>query len=133
MVGGVGRSHHRRTRATTTTTGCATSPQDLLLSDPGPRDMFDDRVYKRGALTLHVLRRTIGDDDFFALLRDWTDPPPPRHGRHRRLHRPGGQLLERVTAAAVASVALLDGRPRPVTDGAATVPDPGGPSPEAAS
>jgi aminopeptidase N len=50
----------------------ASSPQDLLLSDPGPRDMFDDRVYKRGALTLHVLRRTIGDENFFALLRDWT-------------------------------------------------------------
>jgi aminopeptidase N len=50
----------------------ASSRQDLLLSDPGPRDMFDDRVYKRGALTLHVLRRTIGDDGFFELLRDWT-------------------------------------------------------------
>jgi len=48
------------------------SPQNLLLSDPGPRDMFDDRVYKRGAITLHVLRRTIGDANFFALLRDWT-------------------------------------------------------------
>ena len=48
------------------------SPQDLLLADPGPRDMFDDRVYKRGALTLHVLRRRIGDESFFALLRDWT-------------------------------------------------------------
>ena len=48
------------------------SRQDLLLSDPGPRDMFDDRVYKRGALTLHALRRIIGDDNFFALLRDWT-------------------------------------------------------------
>ena len=34
--------------------------------------MFDDRVYKRGAITLHVLRRTIGDDAFFDLLRDWT-------------------------------------------------------------
>lgn len=50
----------------------ADSPQDLLLADPGPRDMFDDRVYKRGALTLHVLRRRIGDTDFFALLQDWT-------------------------------------------------------------
>jgi aminopeptidase N len=47
-------------------------PQDLVLADPGPRDMFDDRVYKRGALTLHVLRGRIGDDSFFALLRDWT-------------------------------------------------------------
>ncbi|WP_029108377.1 M1 family metallopeptidase [Mycobacterium sp. URHD0025] len=47
-------------------------PQDLLLSDPGPEDMFDDRVYKRGALTLHALRTLIGDRNFFALLRDWT-------------------------------------------------------------
>ena len=49
-----------------------TSPQNLVLADPGPRDMFDDRVYKRGALTLHVLRKHIGDTKFFALLRDWT-------------------------------------------------------------
>lgn len=49
------------------------SPQDLLLADPGPRDMFDDRVYKRGALTLHTLRGVIGDVNFFALLRDWTN------------------------------------------------------------
>lgn len=50
----------------------AESPEDLVLADPGPRDMFDDRVYKRGAMTLHALRRRIGDDNFFALLRDWT-------------------------------------------------------------
>jgi aminopeptidase N len=48
------------------------SPQDLVLADPGPRDMFDDRVYKRGALTLHVLRQRIGDESFFALLQEWT-------------------------------------------------------------
>jgi len=34
--------------------------------------MFDDRVYKRGALTLHALRSALGDDAFFALLREWT-------------------------------------------------------------
>ncbi|MBS43901.1 MAG: peptidase M1 [Nocardioides sp.] len=45
--------------------------QDLLLSDPGPELMFDDRVYKRGALTLHALRGTLGDDAFFDLLRAW--------------------------------------------------------------
>lgn len=50
----------------------AAAPQDLVLTDPGPRDMFDDRVYKRGALTLHALRRRIGDNKFFALLKDWT-------------------------------------------------------------
>ncbi|RWA21469.1 hypothetical protein MBRU_14750 [Mycolicibacterium brumae DSM 44177] len=48
------------------------APADILLADPGPRDMFDDRVYKRGALTLHALRVFLGDETFFALLRDWT-------------------------------------------------------------
>ena len=53
-------------------------PADLLIGDPGPMDMFDDRVYKRGALTLHALRLSIGDDEFFELLRAWTDEN--RHG-----------------------------------------------------
>jgi aminopeptidase N len=48
-------------------------PQDLVLGDPGPELMFDDRVYKRGALLLHALRRTIGDASFFELLRTWTN------------------------------------------------------------
>jgi aminopeptidase N len=47
-------------------------PQNLVIADPGPRLMFDDRLYKRGALTLHALRRTIGDRAFFELLRRWT-------------------------------------------------------------
>jgi aminopeptidase N len=47
-------------------------PQNLVIADPGPRSMFDDRLYKRGALTLHAVRRTVGDDAFFELLRRWT-------------------------------------------------------------
>ena len=47
--------------------------QDLLLADPGPALMFDDRVYKRGALTLHALRPTIGDHDFFDVLEQWVE------------------------------------------------------------
>ena len=35
--------------------------------------MFDDRVYKRGALLLHALRRTVGDESFFTILRTWVD------------------------------------------------------------
>ena len=46
-------------------------PQDLTLHDPGPDDMFDDRIYKRGALTLHALRRTVGDTIFFDILSTW--------------------------------------------------------------
>ena len=52
--------------------------QDLLVGDPGPELMFDDRVYKRGALALHALRLRCGDLAFFALLHDWTDRY--RHG-----------------------------------------------------
>tara|TARA_R100000365_G_scaffold680_1_gene2311 strand:+ start:15873 stop:17243 length:1371 start_codon:yes stop_codon:yes gene_type:complete len=45
--------------------------QDLVISDPGADLMFDDRLYKRGALTLHAVRLTIGDEPFFDLLRGW--------------------------------------------------------------
>ncbi len=34
-------------------------------------EMFGPAVYQRGALTLHALRRTVGDDAFFALLQRW--------------------------------------------------------------
>ncbi|MFT4108980.1 M1 family metallopeptidase [Propionicimonas sp.] len=53
-------------------------PQDLVLTDPGPDRIFDDRVYKRGALTLHALRRVVGDDAFFEILRSWA--VAHRHG-----------------------------------------------------
>ena len=47
-------------------------PQDLAIGAPGARRIFDDRVYERGALTLHALRRSMGDGPFFRLLREWT-------------------------------------------------------------
>lgn len=56
------RRHHAR---------LARLAKDLVLADPGPGMMFDDRVYKRGALTLHALRLTVGDETFFRLLRTW--------------------------------------------------------------
>jgi aminopeptidase N len=56
------REHHER---------LAGLAQDLVLGDPGPADMFDDRVYKRGALTLQCVRDELGDEAFFELLRSW--------------------------------------------------------------
>jgi aminopeptidase N len=50
----------------------AALPKDIRIGDPGVRRLFDDRVYQRGALTLHALRITVGDAAFSALLRDWT-------------------------------------------------------------
>jgi aminopeptidase N len=75
-------------------------PQDLELGDPGPDDMFDDRVYKRGALLLHALRLTLGDDAFFGLLRTWV--AAHRHGSVDR-----GELTELVVEVGGADCADL--------------------------
>jgi aminopeptidase N len=43
------------------------------IGDPGVSGMFAPAVYRRGALTLHALRHTMGDAAFFRLLRAWPD------------------------------------------------------------
>lgn len=65
----------------------AAKPADLVLADPGLARMFDERIYKRGALTLHALRGRIGDERFFALLRDWA-------ARHRHATVTTAQFVE---------------------------------------
>ena len=40
--------------------------------DPGRSGMFSRAVYKRGALAVHALRRTVGDEAFFRILKTWT-------------------------------------------------------------
>ncbi|GAA1175152.1 M1 family metallopeptidase [Pseudonocardia alaniniphila] len=64
-------------------------PADLVLADPGVERLFDQRVYKRGALALHALRLRMGDERFFALLRAWT-----------RRHRHCSVTTEQFTALA---------------------------------
>jgi aminopeptidase N len=46
-------------------------PAAITVADPGVAHMFDPLVYKRGALTLHALRKRIGNEQFFALVRSW--------------------------------------------------------------
>ncbi|MFC7402058.1 M1 family metallopeptidase [Citricoccus sp. GCM10030269] len=53
-------------------------PQDLVVADPGPEHMFDDRIYQRGALTLYALRCALGSEVFSGLLRCWV--AEHRHG-----------------------------------------------------
>ncbi|WP_214318789.1 M1 family metallopeptidase [Nonomuraea sediminis] len=43
----------------------------ILPGDPGREHLFDDPVYNRGAMTLQALRDTVGDRDFFAIVRAW--------------------------------------------------------------
>ena len=45
----------------------------VIIGDPGPENLFDWAVYDRGALTLHALRLTVGDDAFFQILRAYAD------------------------------------------------------------
>ncbi len=43
----------------------------LPIGDPGAGTEFDFAVYARGAMTLHVLRQTVGDDAFFKIMKRW--------------------------------------------------------------
>ncbi|MGV9307835.1 M1 family metallopeptidase [Nonomuraea sp. NPDC003727] len=41
-------------------------------ADPGgPKHLFHNAVYVRGAMTLQVLRKAVGDQTFFRILRTW--------------------------------------------------------------
>jgi aminopeptidase N len=41
--------------------------------DPPPNGLFNGMVYIRGAWTLHALRLTVGDEDFFNILRTYAE------------------------------------------------------------
>jgi aminopeptidase N len=49
----------------------AARPTAFTVANPGVDRMFDPAVYKRGALTLHALRKRVGGEAFFALVRAW--------------------------------------------------------------
>jgi aminopeptidase N len=51
----------------------APTAYDRPPADPGAAQLFSGTVYDRGALTLYVLRHTVGDDDFDALLHAWVE------------------------------------------------------------
>lgn len=43
----------------------------FVLGDPQPAHLFDDDVYKGGALILQYLRTQLGDQTFFSFLASW--------------------------------------------------------------
>ncbi|MEV6299363.1 M1 family metallopeptidase [Actinoplanes sp. NPDC051861] len=57
--------------------------------DPGPNRIFGTAVYQRGGMTVHALRRTIGDDAFFKLVKSWAAE-----------HRDGNVTTDQFIAAA---------------------------------
>ncbi|RJL33325.1 M1 family metallopeptidase [Bailinhaonella thermotolerans] len=53
-----------------------TASQGMWRYPPGvarPKDLFNNSVYTRGAMTLHALRKRVGDDTFFDTLRTWAN------------------------------------------------------------
>jgi aminopeptidase N len=46
---------------------------ETTIGDPGPGadELLDITVYYRGAMTLQALRQTVGDEVFFAIVKEW--------------------------------------------------------------
>jgi aminopeptidase N len=44
---------------------------DVPIAAPGPRRLFHEPIYVRGAMTAHALRHKIGTGSFFRLMRTW--------------------------------------------------------------
>ncbi|MFE8949017.1 M1 family metallopeptidase [Streptomyces sp. NPDC007856] len=62
--------------------------------DPGSgKNIFDTPVYARGAMTLHELRKAVGDRDFFRILRAWSAAHRDGHGTTAQFT----QLAERIS------------------------------------
>ncbi|WP_290870405.1 M1 family metallopeptidase [Hamadaea sp.] len=40
---------------------------------PGKKELFGDSPYDRGAMTLHALRKAVGDKAFFEILKKWAE------------------------------------------------------------
>ena len=43
------------------------------IADPTVQQLFGDRIYQQGALTLQALRKDVGDDTFFKIVRTFSD------------------------------------------------------------
>jgi aminopeptidase N len=52
----------------------------LRISDPGPRRMFADEVYVRGAMTLAALRNRVGAETLTEIGRTWVERNAGGHG-----------------------------------------------------
>lgn len=56
---------------TTGPAGCDTDFWKLAMTDPGPGDLFDEAIYERGAMAIGALRRVVGTDTFWTIVRQW--------------------------------------------------------------
>ncbi|HEX8628008.1 MAG TPA: M1 family metallopeptidase [Catenuloplanes sp.] len=95
-----------------------------VIGDPGPERLFASPIYSRGAMTLHELRRTVGDRPFFEILRSWAathkDGNVTTAGFIAHAERIAGRDLRALFDAWL----FTSGRPEAPTVGKATVTTP---------
>lgn len=61
--------------------------------DPGTDELFDDSVYVRGALTVHALRMTVGDEAFWRVVESWVAENRVRTGSTGSSRWPSGSRV----------------------------------------
>ena len=90
------------------------------LSDPGVDAMFSSNVYGRGALTLHALRLTVGDEVFFAIVEEWASRYEYGNATTEDFISLVGEVATNVTSDLLAEFfdAWLDQEPLPALPGA---------------
>jgi aminopeptidase N len=78
-----GRSVAGRLRDVYGAWSASSSFWELRISDPGPRRMFDDEIYVRGAMTIAALRSRVGADVLTEIGRTWLERNAGGHGTDR--------------------------------------------------
>ena len=71
---------------------------EIVVADPGVEHLFDNPSYYRGAMTLHELRREVGDRAFFRIARTWASSKAGGNGTTQQFialaERVSGQQLD---------------------------------------
>jgi aminopeptidase N len=92
--GGHGRDKPREFFAKLCATPKGDAFWDVKTGDPGPASLFDfEAVYLRGAMTLEALRRAVGGEAFFDIIRTWASDNADGLGSTREFK----ELAERVS------------------------------------
>ena len=84
----------------------------LPPGNPGGDNLFSPSVYVRGAMTLHALRRTVGDDAFFAILKAWAGERRHGTGTTAQFVALAGRVSGRDVAPVLDEWLYRDGKPR---------------------
>jgi len=92
----------------------------VRIGDPTPDHLFDRAVYTRGAMTLHQLRRVVGDATFFRIVQTWVSTHAGTNVRIEQFIATAQKVAKRDLTAFFDTWLFTGARP--------TLPGPGGPA-----